>query len=130
MSYGVKRFSSFFVAVIAATLTFVNSGSASAQDDGNGEAAVEALELFVMPQSGPFRPDQISIPQQKMIEAWARSAHADASAEAFTHWDGEGEVPASCSTCHSGAGFRAFHGLDGSEPGVAAAVPVGGVVDC
>ncbi len=130
MSYGVKRFSSAFIAVIAATLTFVNSSGVSAQDSGEGEAAVEALELFVMPQSGPFRPDQISIPQQKMIEAWARSAHADASAEAFTHWDGEGEVPASCSTCHSGAGFRAFHGLDGSEPGVAVAVPVGGVVDC
>ncbi|MEO1987836.1 MAG: cytochrome C [Martelella sp.] len=91
---------------------------------------MEALKLYVMPQSGPFRPDQIPVPQQELISAWARSAHADASAEAFTHWDGEGEIPANCAACHSGAGFRDFHGLDGSAPGIEGPTPVGGVVDC
>lgn len=68
---------------------------------------------------------------QKMIQAWVGSAHADAAAEAFAHWNGEDEVPAACATCHSGAGFRDFHGLDGSAAGsIEATIEPGGVVDC
>ena len=95
------------------------------------ETLAEQLELYVMPRSGPFRPDQITIAQQAMITAWARSGHADAQAEAFVHWNAEGEIPPACATCHSGAGFRAFHGLDGSTPGLPQSpMPTGGVVDC
>ena len=40
-------------------------------------------------------------------------------------------MPPVCSVCHSGAGFRSFHGLDGSKPGVPEKpLPTGGVVDC
>jgi hypothetical protein len=87
--------------------------------------------VFTMPSSGPFAPASIAVPNAKAIEAWARSGHADASSEAFRHWDEEGEIPAVCATCHSGVGFRSFHGLDGSAPGLREeAFPVGGVVDC
>lgn len=86
---------------------------------------------FVFPDAGPFAPEQIKIPNADMIAEWSRSGHSDASAEAFSHWDGEGEIPAICATCHSGAGFRSFHGLDGSEKGIADhPFPTGGVVDC
>ena len=65
------------------------------------------------------------------VEAWMNSAHADATAEAFTHWNSEGEIPANCARCHSGIGFRAYYGVDGSEPGtIAHPIPVGGFVDC
>ncbi|AQZ51463.1 Formate-dependent nitrite reductase, periplasmic cytochrome c552 subunit [Martelella mediterranea DSM 17316] len=128
MSSVVGRVNSRTLFMIAAILTIVNFCTANAQE--NSSDAVEALKLYVMPQSGPFRPDQIPVPQQELISAWARSAHADASAEAFTHWDGEGEIPANCAACHSGAGFRDFHGLDGSAPGIEGPTPVGGVVDC
>lgn len=95
------------------------------------DALREQLEVYVMPPTGPFRPDQITITQQAIIAAWARSGHADAQAEAFAHWNDEGAVPPACAICHSGAGFRAFHGLDGSEPGLPEApLPIGGVVDC
>lgn len=95
------------------------------------EALAKQLELFVMPRSGPFRPDQIAVTQQALITAWARSGHADAQSESFTHWDEDGAIPPACVACHSGAGFRAFHGLDGSTPGLPAApMPTGGVVDC
>ncbi|PTQ65064.1 cytochrome c3 family protein [Celeribacter persicus] len=95
------------------------------------EEIVEDLELYVMPDAGPFRPDQIEIKNKLAIGEWARSGHALSTAEAFTHWDEEGEVPVACATCHSGAGFRAFYGLDGSDAGtVEAPVPTGGVVDC
>lgn len=51
--------------------------------------------------------------------AWASSAHADSTAEAFRHWDEEdnGLVSASCVKCHSTAGYVDFHGGDGSAAG-------------
>lgn len=66
-----------------------------------------------------------------IVTEWSRSAHADAQAEAFTHWNDEGEIPAQCAFCHSGAGFRDYHGIDGTAAGsVDAPQPVGGVIDC
>ena len=86
---------------------------------------------FVMPKSGPFAPEQIAIPQSRFIDLWTRSGHADAASESFAHWNADGVIPPVCAVCHSGAGFRSFHGLDGSAPGLPAEpVPVGGVVDC
>lgn len=87
--------------------------------------------IFVMPKSGPFSPETIQIPQSRYIGAWARSGHANAASESFAHWNEDGVIPPVCAVCHSGAGFRSFHGLDGSTPGLPAQpVPVGGVVDC
>ncbi|MCA9941996.1 MAG: hypothetical protein KC449_00875 [Anaerolineales bacterium] len=64
---------------------------------------------------------------------WAASGHADASAEAFTHWDEDdpAEVAASCAKCHSTPGFLDFLGADGSAFGsVEAAAPIGTTVEC
>ncbi len=66
-----------------------------------------------------------------IVAGWAASAHGDATAEAFTHWNAEGEVPAQCALCHAGSGFRDFYGIDGSAQGsIDAPVKVGGVIDC
>lgn len=94
-------------------------------------APVQGAEGYVMPSPGPFNPEQIEIPNAVAIAAWARSGHSDASSAAFSHWNAEGVIPPACSVCHSGAGFRAYHGLDGSAGGLPAEpVAVGGVVDC
>ena len=48
--------------------------------------------------------------------------HFDATAEAFRHWDEEGEIPASCSKCHSAEGlpFLIKNGVTiGFEPAAA-----------
>jgi len=47
---------------------------------------------------------------------WWNSAHADASAEAFTHWneDEPAEIPAFCAKCHSGKAFLDYLGMDGT----------------
>lgn len=99
-----------------------------------GAAAVaegEAVVPFALPESGPFTPADIEIKNSKAITDWFRSAHADAAAEAFRHWDADEEIRPACASCHSGEGFRAYHGLDGSKPGVVEApIDVGGVVDC
>lgn len=64
-------------------------------------------------------------------EAWASSPHNDASAEAFVHWDEDGEVEANCAKCHSTPGMLDFLGADGSEAGVVnAPAPIGTTVEC
>jgi hypothetical protein len=66
-------------------------------------------------------------------DEWAGSGHADATAEAFRHWDEDDppEISTSCAKCHSTPGFRDFIGDDGSAVGVVdAAAPVGTVIEC
>lgn len=117
------------LAVAFLALTLMMPREAAAQEPADTD--VEPQVPWVMPPSGPFTPESIRIPNADAIEAWIRSGHSDASSESFAHWDEEGEIPPVCSVCHSGAGFRSFHGLDGSQPGLPEApVPVGGVVDC
>ncbi len=67
------------------------------------------------------------------LEEWLGSGHADAEAEAFTHWDEDDPavVEVACAKCHSTPGYRDFLGADGSEPGVVdEAPPVGTTVEC
>jgi hypothetical protein len=74
--------------------------------------------------------EEVEIP---FLEEWSSSGHADASAEAFVHWNEESpaEVPVECAKCHSTPGYRDFIGADGSAAGaVDAPAPVGTTVEC
>jgi len=53
---------------------------------------------------------------EKISVDWWGSAHADATAEAFTHWDEDDppQIPQECAKCHSGPSFIDFLGQDGS----------------
>ncbi len=55
-------------------------------------------------------------PEVPFLELWASSGHADASAEAFRHWDEDepAEVPARCAKCHTPDGYIDYVGADGS----------------
>ncbi len=79
-------------------------------------------------------PESMSAVSVVPFEAqWAASGHADASAEAFVHWDEDdpAEIPARCAKCHSTPGFLDFLGVDGSAFGaVDAAAPLGTTVEC
>ncbi|NOR15442.1 MAG: polyheme membrane-associated cytochrome C, partial [Candidatus Aminicenantes bacterium] len=59
-------------------------------------------------------------------ELWSHSGHADATAEAFVHWDEDGEIPSSCSKCHSTPGYVNFIENDGAT----ITVPTGTTVEC
>lgn len=97
----------------------------------SAQSAPAEAPIYVMPHSGPFAPEQVAIPQSDYIAAWARSGHSDAASVSFSYWNSAGAIPPVCAVCHSGVGFRSFHGLDGSAPGLPEhPVPVGGVVDC
>lgn len=75
-------------------------------------------------------PVTVTVP---FLEEWMSSAHADASSEAFRHWDEEdpAEIPMECAKCHSSTGFQNYVGADGSEVNVIdAPAALGTVVDC
>ena len=64
--------------------------------------------------------DQVGIQSKKSHaeKLWRTSGHADAEAEAFRHWDEDGEVSGSCAKCHTTAGMVSFlqSGTAGSQP--------------
>ena len=65
---------------------------------------------------------------------WSGSAHADAEAEAFNHWneDDPAVVPLTCARCHAPAGYLDFIGADGSPAGTVEAdvAAPAGVISC
>jgi hypothetical protein len=66
-------------------------------------------------------------------QAWVGSAHADATAQAFRHWDTASpkEVPTSCARCHTPTGYMDYLGADGSAVGVVdKAQPVSNGITC
>jgi len=74
---------------------------------------------------------QMAAPEIPFLEDWAGSPHALKSAEAFNHWNKEGEIPPECARCHSTPGFLDYIGADGSAPGkVDKPAPTGTVIAC
>ncbi|MHC5009489.1 MAG: chitobiase/beta-hexosaminidase C-terminal domain-containing protein [Planctomycetota bacterium] len=53
---------------------------------------------------------------------WSLSGHGDIAAEAWRHWDEDGEVQDNCSRCHSPEGFKTYCRGD---PAVPQALPYG-----
>jgi len=113
---------------VCGLLSLGASALAQSASETEGE---DAAVPFALPKSGPFSPADINIENDEAISNWFRSAHANAAADAFSHWDDDGEIRAACATCHSGEGFRDYHGLDGTQVGsVEGPINTGGVVDC
>ena len=76
---------------------------------------------------------ELAVVESPFEEQWTSSGHADASAEAFIHWDENDpkEVPVACAKCHSTPGYLDFLGDDGSAAGVVdTAAPIGTVITC
>jgi len=92
------------------------------RDDGAGGDVIAKLNLKAPKTNRKFSFGFVEAPEDAVEtpnkEQWAGSGHADASAEAFRHWDDDGEIPTSCARCHSTYGFHDFLGEDGSTPGV------------
>jgi len=83
-------------------------------------------------QPSPTAPPALAL-EIPFQDLWAGSGHADATAEAFTHWNEADpkEVPVACAKCHSSPGYLDFIGADGSAAGVVdKAAPIGTVITC
>lgn len=74
-----------------------------------------------------------AIPVVPFADEWLNSAHNDAEAAAFTHWneDDPAEIPTACAKCHSTTGYLDYLGADGSTANmVDVAHPIGQTVEC
>jgi len=105
------------------------------RDDGAGGDVVAKVNLKAPKAKKSFSFGFIEAPEDAVEtpnkEEWAGSGHADASAEAFRHWDADGEISTSCAKCHSTYGFHDFLGEDGSTPGVVdKPAELGSTVEC
>jgi hypothetical protein len=81
----------------------------------------------VLAQEGGVDPPYLA----EFYDAWVGSPHAAADAEAFVHWDEEGEIPVECAKCHSTPGYRDFLGADGTDfRSVENPAPTGTVISC
>ena len=66
-----------------------------------------------------------------IVDAWLQSPHANRAAEAFTHWNEDGEIPDTCAVCHSSIGIRDYLATPMSIPGrIDHPVAVGTTIDC
>ncbi|SDF26064.1 polyheme membrane-associated cytochrome C [Limimaricola pyoseonensis] len=80
--------------------------------------------------SPPAAQDAAPSPEQ-IVSDWLGSAHAKTAAEAFRHWDAEGEIPGHCAVCHSTPGFVAYANGPRQSPGrIDHPVPTGSLVEC
>ncbi|MDH5386703.1 MAG: hypothetical protein OEY18_18535, partial [Candidatus Aminicenantes bacterium] len=61
---------------------------------------------------------------------WKTSGHADSSAEAFVHWDEDGEIPTRCAKCHSAEGYQDFIADGSVDVGVPAGPSVENNIGC
>ncbi len=73
---------------------------------------------------------QEALTPEEITAAWLASPHADGSAEAFSHWNAEGEIPGDCAVCHSDTGVLAFAEGGGGPVMLDHSVAIGGVVGC
>ena len=86
--------------------------------------------VFVMAASGSVVAQDAPNPGE-ILEAWLASPHAQSSAEAFRHWDDEGEIPGSCAVCHSTTGFAEYVASPMMSAGrIDHPVPTGTTIEC
>ncbi len=92
---------------------------------------VSILALLIAPVAAQAQDQDDGPSLSQIVDAWIASPHADRSADAFTHWNEDGEIPGSCATCHSGIGFTDYVSGSMSTVGrIDHPVPLGNVVDC
>jgi len=94
---------------------------------GIGMMVFQSSPVAMAQDEEPY--DPTSLPE--IEAAWMGSGHADFEAEAFVHWDEDGEVEQNCARCHSEGGYLDYMGEDGSDFfSVDAPAALGTVVSC
>jgi hypothetical protein len=125
-----------FIGLLLAGLLLIVAACAS-PTPAPTQAPTQPPQPTAAPTKAP-EPTAVPAPTEEPVVApnvdeWKTSGHADVAAEAFVHWDPEGEIPTSCAKCHSTAGYEDFVGADGSEAGKvdkAVAVPPNPGIQC
>lgn len=116
---------------VVAALALAACGTATPQET----VAPPPQPTQACPEAPPCpTPPEVPTPVVSEIpfaDQWVASPHNDATAEAFNHWNEDGEVEVACAKCHSTPGYLDFLGVDGSAAGVVdAPAPIGTTVQC
>jgi len=137
MSNRTKRLFGLSILVALGILLAACQGATQVVPPTQGPRATDTAAPQVEPTAPSAQPTEAGPAESDLnvpfVEAWQGSAHADAEAEAFTHWNEEdpAEIPAECAKCHSTPGFQDYVGADGSAAfEVNTAHEVGSVVTC
>jgi len=111
----------------AGAVTGIAPGETTVTVTGAQSGATASVPVVVVAAQDPSQ-----IPSQIPYYAnWTMSAHADATAPAFTNWNSQGTIPTSCARCHSPQGFLDYLGGDGTVAGqVDRPAPTGAVIGC
>jgi hypothetical protein len=105
------------------TVTGVAPGETTVNVTGDKTHATGSHPIVVVAAQ-----DQSQVPY---YDKWMTSAHADATALAFTNWNKDGQVPVECARCHSSEGFVDYIGGDGTAPDqVDKPAPADSVIRC
>ncbi len=102
-----KKMQWFALAFFTGAMAILNACSPTS------EISTSPAEPFTCPEC-----EELVCPAPESYEdLWSTSAHADAEAEPFIHWneDDPQEIPVSCAKCHSRPGFIDFLGVDGTR---------------
>jgi len=108
----------------------VSPSSNTSDSDGEASFTIEGIAegnavVTFTSESKTVTTSVTILPADASIK-WQTSGHADYTAEAFNHWNEDGEVSSSCAKCHSSSGF-----LDYAENGEVTISPtVGEVINC
>lgn len=87
--------------------------------------------IFLCAQASAQETTQPEYSLDDIVDGWLASPHASFSSEAFTHWNEDGEIPATCAVCHSSRGAVDYMRGDMSTAGIIDhPVPTGTAVDC
>jgi hypothetical protein len=116
-------------AVLALIVAGCNGGAEETTTTTAAPTTTAAVTTTTTTTPGPEEPE-VEIPN---LAAWEGSGHADATAEAFRHWDEDDPavIPANCARCHSDTGYKDYIGADGTAAGtVEADAAPGTVITC
>ena len=116
---------------LAAVLALIVAGCDSGAEETTTTAATTTTTgaVTTTTTTAPEEPE-VEIPN---LADWKDSGHADATAEAFRHWDEDDPavIPADCARCHSDTGYKDYIGADGTAAGtVEADAAPGTVITC
>ena len=122
-----------FIAIALLAIGLVLVACAPAAPAAPTTAPAAPTTAAPVPTAAPT-PPPLDVP---FLDLWKGSAHADAKAEAFNHWNTSSDpsvapaVPKACARCHSTTGYQDFLGADGSAAGVVDKdQPIGQVLTC
>jgi hypothetical protein len=87
---------------------FIHSGTYVQQFVHDSLIDIGGSTAVKVPGRGDWALNGTEVGNASESQQWQLSGHGALDEEPFRHWDDDGEIPGSCSKCHSAGGFSEF----------------------